>query len=56
VPPHDPSALAGAMVKLLKDGALRARMGEDGLERVKTQFSVETMVDSTLKAYERVAR
>ncbi len=35
VPPHDPPALAGAIVRLLKDGALRARMGEAGLERVE---------------------
>jgi glycosyltransferase involved in cell wall biosynthesis len=53
VPPHDAAALAGAIVKLLKDSALRTRMADAGLERVGTQFSVEKMVDGTLAAYGR---
>ena len=51
VPPHDAAALAGAIVKLLKDSALRTRMADAGLARVGTQFSVEKMVDGTLTAY-----
>jgi hypothetical protein len=31
-------------------------MGEAGLTRVKTQFSVETMVAGTLGAYRRLVR
>jgi glycosyltransferase involved in cell wall biosynthesis len=53
VPPRDPEALAGAIVRLLKDGGLRARMGAAGLHRVRTQFSVERMVQGTLDAYRR---
>jgi glycosyltransferase involved in cell wall biosynthesis len=52
VPPHDPSALAEAMVKLLRDPEMRDRMGRAGLARVTSDFSVERMVDGTLAAYE----
>jgi len=51
VPPRDPPSLARAIVQLLHDGALRARMGEAGLSRVRTEFSVERMVEGTLAAY-----
>jgi len=54
VPSHDPPALASAIVRLLKDPALRQRMGEAGLSRVTSLFSVERMVDGTLEAYRRV--
>jgi L-malate glycosyltransferase len=54
VPPHDPPALATAVVTLLKDNALRQQMGEAGLERVGTQFSVEKMVEETVRAYRQV--
>jgi glycosyltransferase involved in cell wall biosynthesis len=53
VPPHDPVALAAAIVRLLRDPGLRARRGEAGLERVAAEFSVERMVKATLAAYER---
>ena len=53
VPPRDPSALADAMARLLEDAALRKRMGEAGLSRVRAQFSVEKMVRETLAAYAR---
>ena len=56
VPPHDPPALANAIVTLLNDAALRTRMGEAGLERVNSQFSVEKMVEGTLAAYKHLAR
>jgi glycosyltransferase involved in cell wall biosynthesis len=56
VPPHDPPALATAIVKLLKDPKERASMAKAGLARVKAQFSVETMVAGTLAAYQHVRR
>jgi glycosyltransferase involved in cell wall biosynthesis len=55
VPPHNADALAGAILTLLKDEALRRRMGEAGLERVRGRFSVDRMIDETLAVYERVA-
>ncbi len=56
VPPRDPEALAHAIVRLLKDEALRQRMGEAGLARVRAQFSVEGMVEGTLEAYRSAVR
>ena len=54
VPPHRADALADAMLRLLRDEALRRRMGEAGLARVRALFSVDRMIDGTLAVYERV--
>jgi glycosyltransferase involved in cell wall biosynthesis len=51
VPPHDPPALAVALIRLLEDVELRRRMGEAALVRVAEHFSVERMVDGTIEAY-----
>jgi glycosyltransferase involved in cell wall biosynthesis len=51
VPPRDHHALAAALVRLLKDPALRERMGRAGFERVGTSFSAARMVDETLSVY-----
>lgn len=55
VPPRDHAALAHAIVKLLKDDALRQRMGDAGLARVNERFTVERMVAATADAYVRIA-
>lgn len=55
VPTHDSAALAAAIVRLLRDEALRRRMGEAGRERVEKKFSVERMVEETAAVYERLA-
>ena len=52
VPPHDDAALAGAVVRLLRDPALRRRLGDAGLARVRAEFSVEQMVTKTLQVYQ----
>ena len=54
VPPGDPSALAGALARLLTDDALRARLGARARERVLESFTVETMVAATLSVYDEV--
>jgi glycosyltransferase involved in cell wall biosynthesis len=51
VPPHDPPALAQAMLRLLRDEALRIRLAEAGRQRIVEEFSVERMVQKTLAAY-----
>ena len=43
VDPGDPRALAGAIVRLLRDGDLRRRMGEAGRAHVRERFSEERM-------------
>lgn len=55
VPPRDPEALAQAIVRLLKDDELRARMGRAGFEQVRRMFSAERMVEETLTVYRAVA-
>src|SRR3954466_15620797 len=55
VPPRDDAALAAAIVKMLKDPALRGAMGEAGMRRVREHFSAERMVQDTLDVYRRVA-
>jgi glycosyltransferase involved in cell wall biosynthesis len=54
VPPRDDQALAGAIVRLLRDDDLRGRMGAAGLERVRESFSAERMVSDTVAVYEQV--
>jgi len=53
VPTHDDRALAGAIVQLLRDPALRERFGDAGRARVVDEFSVERMVGRTVEAYEK---
>jgi glycosyltransferase involved in cell wall biosynthesis len=55
VPPHDEQAMADRIVLLLKDAALRQRMGAAGLARATRLFTVERMVNETAAAYERLA-
>ena len=56
VPPRDPEAMAERLVRLLKDPALRARMGEAALARARARFTVERMVEETSAVYERAGR
>ncbi len=51
VPPADPQALAEAMLKMLKDPEQVRRLGSQGRRRLETEFSVERMVQNTLKVY-----
>jgi len=55
VPPRDHTAMAAAIVRLLKDEELRRRMGEAGRARACSLFSAERMVLETLRVYQRVA-
>lgn len=53
VPPRDPDALAGAILRLLHHPNLRWRMGRVGRNRVMEHFSIEQMVRRTEALYER---
>lgn len=52
VPPEDPSALAGRVLTLLDDPALRARLGQAGRARVLAHFSIEEAVRRTWALFE----
>jgi glycosyltransferase involved in cell wall biosynthesis len=54
-PPRDAAALAGGIVRLLRDQALRERMGVAGSARVRGRFTVERMIAGTAEVYARVA-
>lgn len=53
VPPHDEAALADAIVRVLNDPALRARLAASGRQRAAEYFSVDRMVNETLRVYQR---
>jgi L-malate glycosyltransferase len=55
VPPRNHQAMATAIVRVLRDEALRRRMGDAGLARVRARFTVERMVAETAAVYARVA-
>ena len=55
VPPRDPAALADAIVRLLEDPAMRARMGEAGQRIVRERFGLERMADELVAVYRDVA-
>ena len=54
VPPLDPDALARAINLLLDTNDLRARYGLAARQRVEQEFSLDRMVDRTLRLYEKV--
>ena len=55
VPPRDDARWPTRSCALLKDAALRQRMGNAGLARAQTRFSAERMLKETLRVYKRVA-
>jgi glycosyltransferase involved in cell wall biosynthesis len=55
VPPRDSEALAAAIAAMLRDEAMRRRTAEAGFARVREGFTVDRMVDRTLRIYAEVA-
>jgi glycosyltransferase involved in cell wall biosynthesis len=51
VPTGDPAALAGAIRRLLEDRAAAKAMAAEARRRVRERFSVETMVERTVRLY-----
>jgi glycosyltransferase involved in cell wall biosynthesis len=56
VEPGNSQDLAGAMIALLKDPALRTSFGEAGRQRVAEHFGVDRLVEGTLEVYQRLSR
>lgn len=55
VPPRDPRALAQAILDLLRDEPKRRRFADAGFARVRQRFSVDRMIEETLRVYEAMA-
>jgi glycosyltransferase involved in cell wall biosynthesis len=53
VPPHDETALAEAIERLLGDADLRDRYGRAGRAIVEQSFGVDALVRGTAAVYER---
>jgi glycosyltransferase involved in cell wall biosynthesis len=56
VKPGDVEALAGTIVKVLKNKELAADLGAQAREAVRDKFTVERMVVETLSVYEKVVQ
>jgi len=56
VRPQDPEGLARAIVRLLRDPALRARMGEAGQTRQRREFSIDVTLRHLELLYEELFR
>ncbi len=54
VPPDDTTALAAAMIRLLDDPALAARLGAAGQQRAETEFDLGKMIEGYLELFERL--
>lgn len=54
VPPRDADALADALIDLLTNDERARGFGAAGFERVRKRFSVERMVEETLRVYHEV--
>jgi glycosyltransferase involved in cell wall biosynthesis len=56
VPPHDPAALAAAIVRLLADHQLADMIGRAGHDTVHDRFCIQMMVNAVQELYDEGAR
>ena len=56
VPPRDSKALASALIRLLKDGELRKRMGDNGYKKLKTDLSWDKIAEKTTEVYRKAMK
>ena len=56
VSPRDAQALAQAIGRLIKDPGFRARLGGNGVARVRAEFTIERYVARTLEVYDTAVR
>ncbi|MBI5248900.1 MAG: glycosyltransferase family 4 protein [Desulfomonile tiedjei] len=55
-PSEDPKSLAQAIVRLAKDAALRAKLGDQARQRVIERFDKKVVVERTCELYERAIK
>jgi glycosyltransferase involved in cell wall biosynthesis len=54
IPAEDPNAMSAAIIALLRDSALRDRLGVAARRNVEESFSAERMTAAYLRVYEKV--
>jgi glycosyltransferase involved in cell wall biosynthesis len=54
VPPRDPQALAGALLRVLEDPTWAQAMARAGRKRVDAHFSLRAKLDATEALYRRL--
>jgi len=54
--PHDPASIAAALLRVLPDPALRARLGAAARKRAEERFSLAQLVHENIAYYEKCAR
>jgi glycosyltransferase involved in cell wall biosynthesis len=52
VPPRDPGALAGAVLRVVRDPGLASRLGAAARQRVEAEFSLATMMGRLERLYD----
>ena len=56
VPPKDPNALAEAIIYLLKNEDVRRKMGREGYNKMKSEFSWDISAKKHIQIYERLLK
>lgn len=54
VPPRDSSALADAIIKILKDDHLQKKMGENAYRKMKEELSWDDIAEKTMEVYKSI--
>ena len=54
--PRDPDSIAGAVIRLLKDGDLRRRVAAAGREMVRERYELSRIIDRNEAYYRRLAK
>ena len=54
IPPSESSSLTEALLRLLRDPALRVRLGQTGRQRVRSHFTLEQHVQAVEAVYQKV--
>ncbi len=54
VPPRDPPALAAAVLRLIDDRALAARLSDAALRFVRAEHAIDATIDGTIEIYREV--
>ena len=56
IPPKDPHSLARAIITLLKDIDLAARLGEAGRKRVEKKFTIDLMIERIESLFHEISK